>query len=109
MAKRRGPALVTKKHLARAERERRINRYIMVVAAAVLILVVGLVGYGVVDQTLIKPGQPVALVNGDEITTEEFQGLVRYNRHQLVQQYLNTLQTMDQFGDDQSIQSFFLN
>ena len=68
MARRRGPSLVTKKHLARAERERILTRYVLISAGAVLVLVLGLIGYGIVEENYIQPSQPVAFVNGAPIT-----------------------------------------
>ncbi len=109
MARRRGPSLVTKKHLARAERERILTRYILVSAGAVLVLVLGLVGYGIIEENFIQPSQPVAYVNGAPISTDSFQARVRYERSQLVNQYLNTVQTIDQFGGDQNIISLFID
>jgi parvulin-like peptidyl-prolyl isomerase len=109
MAKRRGPIQPTKKHLARAERERIITRNILIVTAVVLVVVIGLIGYGFIDQAIIKPRETVAIVNDETITSEAFEKRVRYERGQLVIQYINTLTTMQQFGSDESVLSFFNN
>ena len=53
MAKGQKSQLVTKKHLARQERERRQNRYILIASIAVIVIVVGLIGYGIVQQYII--------------------------------------------------------
>jgi parvulin-like peptidyl-prolyl isomerase len=81
----------------------------LVSAGAVLLLVLGLVAYGVIEQNFIQPSQPVAYVNGAPIPTDSFQARVRYERSQLVNQYLNTVQTIDQFGGDQNIISLFID
>jgi parvulin-like peptidyl-prolyl isomerase len=109
MARKRGQKIVSRKQRARAERERLMRLYIYIGTGVVLALVVGLIGFGVLQQLVIQPGQPVATVAGEEIRTDEFQSRVRYERRQLVNQYLNTLQTMEFFGDDEATQSFFLN
>lgn len=59
MAKREQPKILTKKHLARVERERRQNRWIVISASIILLSVVGLVGYGVLDQTVLQKNKPV--------------------------------------------------
>jgi parvulin-like peptidyl-prolyl isomerase len=107
MAKNPQKNIVTKKHLARLERERLQNRYILIVSAIILLIVVGMVGYGILDQYVLRPGQPVAIVNGDEISTREFQVNVRFSRQQYINQYIQTQQYMQLLGGDESTQSYF--
>ncbi len=109
MAQRRGPAGPTRKHLARAERERLISRYILLVTGIVIVAVIGLLGFGFIDEAFIKPGQAVATVNETAITTEDFETRVRYDRRQLVNQYISLVTTMQQFGADTGFTDFFAN
>ena len=60
MAKKPTPKIITKKHLARMEREQLQNRYILIASIVIFIIVVGVVGYGILDQTVLKNIQPVA-------------------------------------------------
>ena len=87
MAKGQKSQLVTKKHLARQQRERLQNRYILFASIAVIVIVVGLIGYGIVQENIIVPQQPVAKVGDKSITTKQFQTYARYERVQWVQQY----------------------
>jgi parvulin-like peptidyl-prolyl isomerase len=107
MAKNPGTKVVSKKHLARIEKERIQNRYIVISALAIILIVIGLVGYGILDDTVIKYRRPVATVNGDTITMGDFQTRVKYARWQLIQRYLSTSQLMQMFGSDESTKSYF--
>ncbi len=106
MAKGQKSQLVTKKHLARQERERLQNRYILLSSIAVIIIVVGLISYGVIQQYIIQPMQPVAKVADNAITTKQFQTFARYERLQLIQQYQQYQQFAQYFGSDQSSISY---
>jgi hypothetical protein len=106
MAKGQKSQLVTKKHLARQQRERLQNRYILIASLAVIIIVVGLIGYGVVQQYIIQPQQPVAKVASNVVTTKQFQTFARYERLQLIQQYQQYQQFAQLFGSDQNSLSY---
>jgi hypothetical protein len=87
----------TRKQLSRAEREARqrriINLSVIGVVALVVIIIVGGFLYENIS-TQIRLSQPVANVNGELISTPEFQSQVRITRAQLLQQidfYANTL------------------
>lgn len=92
--------VVTKKHKARLERERQQTRYILSASAAILLLVVGLIIYGVLDQTVLKAVRPVATVNGERIRTDFFQAQTRYARYMLVRNAESTYQFIQMFQND---------
>jgi peptidyl-prolyl cis-trans isomerase D len=106
MAKGQKGQLVTKKHLARQQRERIQNRYILIVSIAIIVVVLGLIGYGVVQQYILQPQQPVAKVANNVITTKQFQTYARYERLQYIQQYQQYQQFAQLFGSDQSSLSY---
>ncbi len=97
----------TKKHLARIEKEKIQRRYLMIGTITVLVLVIGIILYGVLDQTVLQAIRPVAKVGNQVITTSQFQTRVRYERYQLVSQYNNILQTAQMFGSDPSFAQYF--
>jgi peptidyl-prolyl cis-trans isomerase D len=108
MAKTPKPKIVTKKHIARLERERIQRRNVLIVSIIVFVTVVGLITYGVLHQNVIQPRQPIAIVNNERITTREYQTFVRYQRRQLIQQYISTYQNMQFFAGDSDTEAFFI-
>ena len=94
-----------KKHLARQEKERRERRIILTISIIVVIAVIGLIGYGILEQTVLADLKPVAVVNGEKITTKQFQSMVRYYRYTLIRQAQNTVQLAQIFGNDPTMLS----
>jgi hypothetical protein len=80
------------KYIARAARERRLRRWVLAGTVLTGLLVLGIIGYGILDLLVIRPSLPVATVNGVEISTREFQGRVRLRQRELAYQYQNALQ-----------------
>lgn len=94
------PRVVTKKHQARLERERRQIRLIRAIAIAGVVIVVGLLVYGYLKLNILSLHEPVAVVNGVKITTQQWQERVRLERINLYNQ-LNRYQFFQQsFGMD---------
>lgn len=89
----------TKKHLAREQREAKQTRLVLIIAIAVGVVILGLVGYGIIDQTLIRPRTPVAQVGDTTITVREFQSYVQYTRVQLLNQSFQYYTFHQQFGE----------
>ena len=101
MAKNETPKkIVTKKHLARKQREERQTRLILIIAIVIGALIVGLVGYGLVDQLLIRPAKTVAKVGEEKITVSEFESQVQYARVQMIYQLQTYYQYYQIFGSD---------
>src|SRR5512141_712378 len=98
------PKIVTKKHIARLERERQQIALIKWIAIGSIVLVALLLGYGYLKTTYFMLQEPVAEVNGEKITTKQFQERVRLERVR----ELNVLQTyayyQQAFGMDTSQQ-----
>lgn len=109
MAKETRGRVISKKHLARIERERMQRRYILIGSAIVILLVIGFIGYGLLDQSVLQPLQPVASVDGQNISTRNWQAHVRYARQGIVQQYIQTYSFAQAFGSDPSTQQYFAN
>jgi len=93
----------SKKHVARLERERRQTKLIQYIAIGVVAAVILVLAYGYLDINYLQTRQPVAEVNGEKITTKEFQGRVVIQRNDLLNQYMQFLQ-YQQFGLDVTAQ-----
>jgi len=82
MAKRRITAGVTKKHLARAERERIQRTWITVIIVGIAVVVIGLLVAGWADLNII----PVVTVDGESVSTGDFRGRVRLYEAEIINQ-----------------------
>ncbi len=103
--------LQSKKHQARLERERRTNRIIVTGSIIAIALVVLIIGYGLLDQMVLRNLRPVAVVNGEKISTKEWQTMVRFTRQRVINQMTNILQNYQLFaqiyGNDPSFASYY--
>ena len=85
MAKKRRPVQgqetpLNRKQISRREREQRNTRWIVRGTAAVVGLMVLLLGWGLLDQYVLRPRQPVATVAGTPIRLDTYQKWVNYRR-----------------------------
>lgn len=88
--------LTRKEYLQRrkiAEQNRRVYQVVGVIVGLVLIVLI----MAVVNETLLRPRQPIATVHGEPITLQEWQERVRYQRAQLI---LSLEDLRDMFGGD---------
>jgi peptidyl-prolyl cis-trans isomerase D len=105
MAKEKPTKITTKKHLARLERERRQTRLITYIAISIIVVIFGLISYGILNETVLKAIQPVVTVNNQSVNMREFQVRVRVSRQQYVDQYMQYYQLAQMFGIDPSTDS----
>ncbi len=76
----------TKKQLALSRKEARQNRIILISIGALVAVVVGILAHGVIQELILKPGKPVATVNGVKIRADDYRDMVTYSRYN---QYVN--------------------
>jgi peptidyl-prolyl cis-trans isomerase D len=104
------PRELTKKHIARQERERNQTRILRTAAIVIVALVVLVLAYGILDQTYLKNQRPVAKVGNKTITITDFQKEVRYKRWDLVRSYQQASQLAQAFASSPELaQSFQKN
>ena len=104
--------VVTKKHIARLERERQQVRLIRAIAMGGIVVVLLLLAYGYLNLNVFQLQKPVAEVNGEVITTREWQERVRFQRVNLLNLYNTYIFYQQNFGMDTTQQqqevSFYL-
>lgn len=98
-----------RKHLARAERDRRMRRYVYIGIAVVAALIVGTLGWGWYDINVRQPNIPVLVVNGEEVSKQAYTARVKLVESELLARYQQTQSLLSFFGDNpdtqQSIQT----
>lgn len=100
MANRKATKIVSKKHLARVERERRLTRIITIASGIILAIVFLSILYGILDETVFLNYRPITTVNGESVSVREFQVRVRVTRQQLIDQFMQYYQFISMFGGD---------
>jgi peptidyl-prolyl cis-trans isomerase D len=106
MADRENKRDVTKKHLARVERERIQRRNISIFSIAIFAVVILVIGTGIVIEGVMKPQQTIIQVDENIITARDFQSFVKYQRFRLVNEYVSTFQFIQSMGDQSSFSYF---
>jgi peptidyl-prolyl cis-trans isomerase D len=104
MAKQNTPKVITKKHMARLERERRQINLIRAIALAGIVIVVGLLAYGYLKLNVFALREPVAKVDGTTISMGEWQERVKFQRAQMINAYNQYSFYQQSFGFDYSQQ-----
>lgn len=99
MAEKKSPRITNKKHVARQERENKQRRVLITISVIIVAAVLLTLAIGLLYDNVLKYNQPVANINGENITVRDFQDTVRYNRFQAVQQYLQYYQFYEAYPD----------
>ena len=102
MAKDIQPTHITKKHIARAEREKKQTRILIYGAVAVFAIIVIILGYGYLDSRYFRQNRAVAKVGDISITANQFRSQTILERIQNINQYnydQDLIQYAQMFGD----------
>ncbi len=89
----------TKKHQAREQREAKQTRTIIIITSVIGAIILGLVGYGIIDNLIVRPRTPIAEVGETVIRLDEFESQVQYTRIQLLNQVYQYYTYAQQFGE----------
>lgn len=66
----------TKKQIAISRKEARQNRIIVISIVVLAVIVVSVLAVGLIQELGLKPGEPVAIVNGTKVRTDDYEALV---------------------------------
>ena len=100
MSKNDTPTTGNKKHVALSKHEQKQQKIIMTTFIVVAVLIVGSIAFGLLNEYVLKYNRPIATVNGEKIMPADFEKMVRYNRYQLMEQYLQYANLAQMFGED---------
>ncbi len=98
---------VSRKQKYVSRRLQQQQRMIMYGAIAFIALLAAIIGWGVLNQTVLQKRKPVAKVNGQPITVDEFQKRVRFQRATYILQLDSTMKNLQLFGQDTMLLSYF--
>jgi foldase protein PrsA len=98
------PKNPTRKHVARLEREKKQVALVRTVAIVMFGVIALLLVYGYLDLNYLQLQKPVAEVNGEKISIEQWQERVQLERVNLVNVYQQYQYFQQQFGMDVSQQ-----
>jgi peptidyl-prolyl cis-trans isomerase D len=96
-----------KKFVAQKEREDRQKRIIIITTISVLVIVLGLVAYGVIDRFVLTPKVTVIELEGEEITADQFEQQIRWRRRNMIMDVDQMLQTFQQLGGTPEVFGYF--
>lgn len=91
-----------RKQQATRKRDESAQRIIIYIAIGVGVVLLSVLGYGIVSELIVKAGAPVARIDGDSITSRDYQQRVRFERlntrSQILQydSYLAQIDTTDE-------------
>jgi len=88
----------TKKQIALGRKQARQNRIIWLSIGALGLAILATIAIGLIQEFVVKPGSPVAIVNGTKIRIDDYQALLtyrRYNQHLNIHSLQNNLESLD--------------
>lgn len=107
MAKTPRPISASRKQQSRVEREKHQRRAVLITTISLAVLVVAILGYGLLDTLYLQNRRPVASVDSERITLDQFQARARFDRFQLIQNTIQLVQYQQLFAGDPNSGNFF--
>ena len=111
MAKKVQPEALTKKQIARSQKVRRRERNTLIGIVSVIVLVVGVLLYGAVNEYVLKPNAPIATVDGVDIPTRLYQKYwqyIQFNTLSSYQQYQSELDRLNALPEPTDMDAIYI-
>jgi parvulin-like peptidyl-prolyl isomerase len=99
---------LTRKQVSRREKERRQRLIMIGIAVFIGCLIVGILAYGFYMEQIVKPSEPLAVVNGVRIPTETYQKRVLHQRMGIDRATQELLIQRAQFDPEEEQDQFLL-
>ena len=96
-----------KKFLAQKEIEDRQKKIVIIATISVLVIVIGLIVYGVVDRYVFRARATVIELDSYTISAAEFEQQVRWSRRNIIAEIDQILSTFQQLGGTSEVFAYF--
>lgn len=107
MSSARAKPQMTRKHLARAQRDRILSRWILGGTIAVMITVLGLLAFAFFGVEIIENRQAIATINGEVVSVREFKARVRLIQLSMINEYQYAQTIVQVYAAEPSISSYY--
>ncbi len=101
------PQPKNRKFIAQKQREERQKRAILIGTITVLVIVLGLVGYGLIDRYILQPGTTIVEIGNSDINVTEFEQRVRYERFRRINQLVELINFSQSLGGTPDTFAYF--
>jgi parvulin-like peptidyl-prolyl isomerase len=101
------PQPQNKKFLAQKQREERQKKIIIIGTITVLVIVFGLITYGIVDRFVLKPNTAVLTLNSKKVTAIDFEQRIRYERFRSINEVYQMLEFIQSLGGTPEVFNYF--
>jgi parvulin-like peptidyl-prolyl isomerase len=107
MSRARGKPKVTRKHIARAERDQVMTRWILGITIALGVVVAGLLAFAFFGVGYVEARKPIATVNGEVITIRDFKARVRLLQMSVLNEYQYAQTLLQIYASDATMSSYY--
>jgi peptidyl-prolyl cis-trans isomerase D len=107
MSRARANPRMNRKHMARAQRDRVLSRWITGATIFIGIAVVGLVAFALLGVDYIEARKPLVEINGDVITIREYKARVRLVQLSMINEYQNAQSILNFYADEPSVVTYY--